>query len=85
MKGQNDGWMKPRESPKGKMNTDYPPNSITLEPDHVNGVRRSRANEVMGQWKDMMIKSLLCINTSKYRPIKCKIRNKDRKIIWHIL
>ena len=58
--------MKPMESPKRQTNTDYPPDSVTLAPDHVNGARRSRANEVMDQWQDMTIKSLLDINTSIY-------------------
>ena len=66
----NDEWMKPRESPKKQTNTDYPPDSRTLAPDHVNGARRSKANEVMDQWQDMMIKSLLGINTSRYTPLK---------------
>ena len=57
----NDGWMKPKESPKRQTNTYYPPDLVTLAPDHVNGVRRSRANEVMDQSQDMMIKSLLDI------------------------
>ena len=63
-------WVKPRESPKRQTNTNYPPDSVTLAPDHVNGARRSRANEVMDQWKDMMIKSLLGIVTNIYTPMK---------------
>ena len=43
----NNGWMKPRESPKKQTNTHYPLDSMILAPDHVNGVRRSRENEVM--------------------------------------
>ena len=66
----NDGWMRPKESPKRKTNIYYPPYSVTLALDHVNGVRRSRENEVMDQWQDMMIKSLLDINTSRYTPMK---------------
>ena len=71
MEGQHDEWMKPIESPKGQTNIDYPLDSVTLALDHVNGARRSRANEVMDQWQDMMIKSLLGINTSRYTPMKC--------------
>ena len=46
MEGQN-GWMKPRESPKSKINTYYLPDSVSLAIDHVNGVRRSRVDKVM--------------------------------------
>ena len=63
--------MKPRESPKRKTNTYYPPDSVTLALEHVNGVRRSREIKVMDQWQDMMIKSLVDINTSRYTPMKC--------------
>jgi hypothetical protein len=49
MDRQNEEWMKPRESPKRKTNTDYPLDSVTLEQDHVNGARRSRANEIIDQ------------------------------------
>ena len=70
MEGQNYVWMMPKESPKRKTNTNYPPDSVTLEPDHINGVRRSRDNEVMDQSKYMMIKSLLGITTSRYTPMK---------------
>ena len=45
----NNGWMKPRESPKRQTNTHYPLDSVILAPDHVNGARRSWANEVMNQ------------------------------------
>ena len=34
---KNDGWMKPRESPKRQINTYYPPDSITLALDDVLG------------------------------------------------
>ena len=71
MEGQSDEWMRPIESPKRQTNADYPPNSITLALDHVNVVRMLRAIEVMDQWQDMMIKSLLDINTSIYTPMKC--------------
>ena len=67
----NDRWMKPRESPKTKTNTYYPPDSITMAPKHVNGSRRIGKNEVMDQWKDKMIKSLLGINIRIYTPMKC--------------
>ena len=63
--------MRSRESPKRKTNTDNPLDSVILELDHVNGVRRSRDNEVMDQWKYMMINSLLGINISIYTPMKC--------------
>ena len=59
------------ESPKRKINTHYPPNSISLATDRVNGVRKSRDNEVMDQWQDMMIKSPIDINTCIYTPMKC--------------
>ena len=32
-----------RESPKGQTNTNHPPNSLTLAPDNVNGVRSAWA------------------------------------------
>ena len=63
-KVNNDKWMKPKESPKRQTNTEHSPDSITLAPDHVNGVRRSRENEVIDQWQDMMIKYLVDINIS---------------------
>ena len=40
----------PKETPKRQSNTNYPPDSVILVLDHVNGVRRSWANEVMDQW-----------------------------------
>ena len=54
MESQNE-WMKPRESPKRQTNIDYPLDSVIVALDHVNGVRRSRENEEMDQWKHMMI------------------------------
>ena len=64
-------WMdEPRESPKWQTNTHYPPDSIILATDHVNGVRRSWANEVMDQWRSMMIKPLVDIITSGHTPMK---------------
>ena len=42
------------ERPKRHTNTYYPPDSVILVPDHVNGVRRSRENEVMDQWRSMI-------------------------------
>lgn len=66
---QMDGWG--LECPKRKINTHYPPDSVSLATDHVNGVRKSRENEVMDRWQDMMIKSLVDINTSIYTPTKC--------------
>jgi hypothetical protein len=56
------------ESTKRETNTSYPPNLVTLAPNHVNGARRSRGNEVKDQWIYMMIKSLLRTNTSRYTP-----------------
>ena len=56
---------------ESQINTRYPPDSVSLATNHVNGVRRSRENEVMDQWQDMMIKPLVDINTSRYAPMKC--------------
>ena len=62
--------IKPRESPKRQIDTYYPPDSVILAPDHVNGTKRSRAIKVMDQWQDMIIKPLEDINTSEYTPMK---------------
>ena len=62
--------MRSRESPKRQTDTDYPPDSVTLALDHVNGVRRSRANKIIDQWQDMMIKPLVEINISRHTPMK---------------
>ena len=60
----------PKESPKRQTNTHYPPNSMILAPDHVNGVRMSRANEVMDRWQSMMIKPLVDIITRRHTSLK---------------
>ena len=52
-------------------NTNYPPDLVTLALDHVNGVSRSKVNEVTPERKNMMIKSLLGISTRIYTTIKC--------------
>ena len=65
------GWMKLRESTKRQINTYYPPDSVSLATDHINGLRRSRENEVMDQSQDMMIKPLVDIDTSRHAPTKC--------------
>ena len=58
--------MRPRESPQRKIETDYPPNSVILAYDHVNGVRSLKANKVIDQWQDMMIEPLVGISTSEH-------------------
>ena len=58
--------MRPTESPKRQINTCYPPDLVSLATDHVNGVRKSRANEVMDRWQDMMIKPMVDIDTRIY-------------------
>jgi hypothetical protein len=63
--------MKPKENPKRQIDTYNPLDSVTQEPNHVNGLRRSRENEVMDQWKYMMIKPLVDINTIIYTPMEC--------------
>ena len=64
-------WMdEPKESPKRQTNTHYPPNSVILAPNHVNGVRMSRASEVMDRWRSMMIKPLVDIITSEHTLMK---------------
>ena len=64
------GWMKPKESPKRQINSYYLPDSVSLAIDHVNGVRKSRADKVMDQWQDMTIKPLVDIYTRIYTPMK---------------
>jgi hypothetical protein len=61
----------PRERPKRQTNTYYPTNSVILVPDHVNGVRKSWANEVMDQWRSKMMKPLVDIIISGHTPMKC--------------
>ena len=70
LKSKN-GMDEPRESPKRNTNTHFPPDSVILAPNHVNGVRRSWENEVMDQSKIMMIKPLVDIITSGHTPMKC--------------
>ena len=67
---KNDRWMRHKEFLKRKINNYYPPNLVTLEPDHVNAVRGLRESEVIEKCKDMMIRSLLDINTSGYTLMK---------------
>ena len=44
-------WMdEARETPKRQANTYYPPDSVILVSDHVDGVRKSWENEVMYKW-----------------------------------
>ena len=59
------------DEPKRQTNTYYPPDSVILVPDHVNGVRKSWANEVMDQWQSKMIKALVDIIISGHTPMKC--------------
>ena len=69
MEGQQ--WMdEPKERPKKSTNTYYPPDLVILVPGHVNGVRRSWANEVMDQWRSILIKALVDIIISGYTPMK---------------
>ena len=65
-------WMdESKERPKRQTNTYYPPDSVILVLDHVNGVRKSRANGVMDQWRSKMIKPLANIITSGHTQMKC--------------
>ena len=64
------GMDEPKESLKRQTDTHYPPDSVILGSDHVNGVRRSWANEVMAQWRSMMIRPLVDIIISGQTPMK---------------
>ena len=64
-------WMdEPKERPKRQTNTYYPPDSVIVVPDRVNGVRKSWANEVIDQWRSKMIKPLVDIIISRHTQMK---------------
>jgi hypothetical protein len=64
-------WMvKLMEKPKSQINTNYPPDSVILVPNHVNGKRESWENGVMDQWRSKMIKPLVDIIISGHTQMK---------------